>query len=111
VIEGNISLKDVTRPAVFSLSPNVRMPPTDSKSRHRVEQLHMDTKNESRGVREERVEETHTLQVDAPMTDKCHSAHGLGHERQMTPSSAIERPHGDAGRGEFDLGGCRGGDL
>ena len=78
---------------------------------HRVEQLHMDTKNESRGVREERVGETHTLQVDAPMTDKCHSAPGLGHERQMIPSSAIERPHGDAGRGEFDLGGCRGGDL
>ena len=78
---------------------------------HRVEQLHMDTKNESRGVREERLEETHTLQVGAPMPDNCHSVPVLGHERQVTPSSAIERPHGDTGRGEFDLGGCRGGDI
>ena len=71
----------------------------------------MDTKNDSRGGSEERVRETHILQVDAPMSDNCHSVPDLGHERQVTPSSAIERPHGDAGRGEFDLGGCRGGDL
>jgi hypothetical protein len=70
----------------------------------------MDTENESRGGREDRVEETHTLQVDAPMPDNYHSVPDLGHERQVTPSLSIERPHGDAGRGEFVLGGCRGGD-
>ena len=61
----------------------------------------MDTKSESRGVREERVEETHTLQVDAPMSDNCHSVSNLGHERQITLSTSIERPRGDAERGEF----------
>jgi hypothetical protein len=71
----------------------------------------MDTKNESRGVREERAEETHMLQVEAPVSDNCHSGHDLGHERQVTPSSPIERPLGDAGRGEFVSGGCRGGDI
>ena len=71
----------------------------------------MDTENDSRGVREERAEETHILQVDAPMPDNCHSVPDLGHERQVTPSSSIERPHGDAGRGEFVSGGCRGGAI
>ena len=56
------------------------------------------------------MEETHILQVDAPMSDNCHSVPDLGHERQVTPSSSIERPHGDAGRGEFVLGSCRGGE-
>ena len=69
----------------------------------------MDTENESRGGREERVEETHILQVDAPMSDNCHSVPDLGHERQVTPSSAIERIRGDAGRGEFVSVGFRGG--
>jgi hypothetical protein len=71
----------------------------------------MDTESESRGVREERVEETHTLQVDAPMSDNCHSVPDLGHERQVTPSLAIERPRGDAaGQGERVVsGGIRGG--
>ena len=71
----------------------------------------MDTESESRGGSEERVRETHILQVDAPMSDSCHSEPDLGHERQVTPSSSIERPHGDAGRGEFVLGGCRGGET
>ena len=65
-----------------------------------------DTENESRGGREERVEETHILQVDALMSDNCHSVPDLGHERQITPSTSIERPRGDAERGEFVLGGC-----
>ena len=60
-----------------------------------------DTENESRGGREERVEETHILQVDAPMSDSYHSVSDLGNERQVTPSSSIERPHGDARQGEF----------
>ena len=70
----------------------------------------MDTENESRGGREERVEETHILQDDAPMSDNCYSVPDLGHERQVTPSTSIERPRGDAERGEFVSGGCRGGD-
>ena len=61
-------------------------------------------------MREERAEETNTLQVDAPMPDKCHSVPDLGHERQVTPSLSIGRLRGDAGRGELVLGGCRGGD-
>ena len=61
----------------------------------------MDTKIDSRGVREERVRETHILRVDAPMSDSYHSVSDLGHERQVTPSSSIERPHGDARQGEF----------
>ena len=70
----------------------------------------MDAESESPGVREERAEETHILQVDAPMSDNCHSVPDLGHERQITPSSSIERPHGDAGQGERVVsGGCRGG--
>ena len=60
----------------------------------------MDTDNESRGGREDRVEETHILQVEAPVSDNLHSGPDLGHERQMTPSSSIERPLGDAGQGE-----------
>jgi hypothetical protein len=56
------------------------------------------------------VEETHILQVEAPVSDNCNSVPDLGNERQVTPSTSIERPHGDAGRGEFVLGGCRGGD-
>jgi hypothetical protein len=56
------------------------------------------------------VEETHILQVDAPMSDNCYSVPDLGHERQVTPSTSIERPRGDAERGEFVSGGCRGGD-
>ena len=71
----------------------------------------MDTGNESPGGREDRVSETHILQVDAPMSDSCHSERDLSHERQVTPSSSIERPHGDAGRGEFVSLGFRGGDL
>ena len=71
----------------------------------------MDTESESRGGREDLVRETHILQVDAPVSDSCHSERDLSHERQVTPSSSIERPHGDAGRGEFVLGGCRGGET
>jgi hypothetical protein len=56
------------------------------------------------------VEETHILQANALMSDNYHSVPDLGHERQMTPSLSIERPRGDVGRGEFVLGGCRGGD-
>ena len=71
----------------------------------------MDKESESREGREERAEETQILQVGAPIPDNCHSGPDLGRERQVTPSSSIERPHGDAGRGEFVLGGCRGGDV
>ena len=70
----------------------------------------MDTENESRGGREERVEETHILQVEAPVSDNCHSGPDLGHERQVTPSSSVGRPLGDAGQGERVVSGiCRGG--
>ena len=70
----------------------------------------MDTESESRGGREERARETHVLQVDAPISDNCHSAPDLGHERQVTPSSSIERIRGDAGQGERVVsGGFRGG--
>jgi hypothetical protein len=86
--------------------------PTDSKSpAGELSSQHMDTGNESPGGREDRVSETHILQVDAPMSDSCQSERDLSHERQVTPSSSIERPHGDAGRGEFVLGGCRGGET
>ena len=61
----------------------------------------MDTENESRGGSEERVRENHTLQVDASMSNSYHPVSDLGHERQVTPSLSIERPHGDAGQGEF----------
>ena len=86
--------------------------PTDSKSPAReLSSQHMDTGNVSPGGREDCVSETHILQVDSPMSDSCHSERDLSHERQVTPSSSIERPHGDAGRGEFVLGGCRGGET
>jgi hypothetical protein len=73
----------------------------------------MDTENESRGGSEERARESDTLQVDAPMSENCHSVHDLGHERQVTPSSVIERPRGDAaGQGERVVSGiCTGGDV
>ena len=73
----------------------------------------MDMEDNSRGGREDRVEETHILQVDDLMSDNCHSVPDLGHERQVTPSSAIERPRGDAaGQGERVVSGiCRGGDV
>jgi hypothetical protein len=68
-----------------------------------------DTENESRGGSEERARETHILQVDALMSDNCHSEPDLGHERQVTPSLSIERPRGDAERGERVVsGGFRG---
>jgi hypothetical protein len=70
----------------------------------------MDTESESRGGREDRAEETHVLQVDAPIPDNWHSVSDLGHERQVTPSTSIEGIRGDAGQGEFFSGGCRGGD-
>ena len=57
------------------------------------------------------MEETHILQANDLMSDNYHSVPDLGHERQMTPSLSIERPRGDAGRGEFVLGGCRGGET
>ena len=60
----------------------------------------MDTKNDPRGGREERVRESAILEVGASMSDKCHSVPDLGHERQVTPSSSIDRPRGDAGQGE-----------
>ena len=68
----------------------------------------MDTESESRGGSEERAKETDILQVDAPMSDNCHSVMpDLGHERQMTQSSSIERSRGDAGQGERVVsGGC-----
>jgi hypothetical protein len=74
---------------------------------------HMDTKNDSRGGREERARESAILEVDASMSDKCHSVPDLGHERKVTPSSAIERTHGDAaGQGERVVSGVwRGGDT
>ena len=65
----------------------------------------MDTESESRGGREERMGETHILQVDAPVPDNCHSVPDLGHERQATPSSSIERIRGDAGQGERVVSG------
>jgi hypothetical protein len=68
----------------------------------------MDTESESRGGREERVTETHILQVDAPMSDNCHSEPDLGHKKQVTPSSAIERVRGDAGQGERVVSGALG---
>ena len=73
----------------------------------------MDMEDNSRGGREERVRETHILQVDAPMSDNCHSVPDLGHERQVTPSLSIERPRGDAaGQGERVVSGVwRGGDT
>ena len=72
----------------------------------------MDKESESRGGREDLVRETHILQVDAPMSDSCHSEPDLGHERQVTPSSSIERPRGDAGQGERVVSGiCTGGDV
>ena len=52
------------------------------------------------------MEETHILQVDALMSDNYHSVPDLGRERQVTPSLSIERPRGDAERGEFVSGGC-----
>ena len=71
----------------------------------------MDTKNESRGGSEERARESDILQVDASMSDNCNSVPDLGHVRKVTPSSAIERPRGDAaGQGERVVsGGFRGG--
>jgi hypothetical protein len=70
----------------------------------------MDTKNDPRGGREERARESAILEVDASMSDKCHSVPDLGHERQVTPSSAIERPRGDAaGQGERVVSGALGG--
>jgi hypothetical protein len=86
--------------------------PTDSKSPAReLSSQHMDTENDSRGGREDRVRESHTLQVDASMSDNCNSERDLSHERQVTPSLAIERPRGDAaGQGERVVSGvCRGG--
>ena len=72
----------------------------------------MDTKNDSRGGSEERARESDILQVDASMSDNCHAVHDLGHVRKVTPSSAIERLHGDAGQGERAVSGvCRGGNL
>ena len=69
----------------------------------------MDTESESRGGSEVRARESDILQVDAPMSDNCHSVPDLGHERQVTPSLSIGRPHGDAGRGERVVsGGFRG---
>ena len=69
-----------------------------------------DTENESRGGREDGARETHILRVDAPMSDSYHSVSDLGHERQVTPSSSIDRPHGDAEQGERVVsGGFRGG--
>ena len=65
----------------------------------------MDTKNESRGGSEERARETDILQVDAPMSDNCHSAPDLDHEKQVTSFSAIERIRGDAGQGERVVSG------
>ena len=79
--------------------------PTDSKSPRELSSQHMDTKNDSRGRSEERVREDHILQVDAPMPDNCHSVPNLGHERQVTPSPAIERLHADAGQGERAVSG------
>ena len=71
----------------------------------------MDTKNDSRGGSKERARESDILQVDASMSDNCHAVHDLGHERKVTPSSAIGRPRGDAaGQGERAVSGvCRGG--
>ena len=71
----------------------------------------MDTESESRGGSEERAKETDILQVDAPMSDNCHSVPDLGHERQITPSTPIEGPRGDAaGQGERVVSGvCRNG--
>ena len=70
----------------------------------------MDTESESRGGSEERARESDILRVDALMSDNCHSVPDLGHERQVTPSSSIERPHGDAGQGERVVSGvCKGG--
>ena len=70
----------------------------------------MDTESEPRGGSKERARETDILQVDASMSDNCNSVHDVGHERQVTPSSAIERPHGDTGQGERVVSGLfRGG--
>jgi hypothetical protein len=102
---------------VMILSLNIISPPLRStlpfltyerlcfRDLHRSSQ-EKDIENESRGGREERVEETHILQVDAPMSANYHSVPDLGHERQITPSTSIERPHWDAERGEFVTGGC-----
>jgi hypothetical protein len=109
VIEGNIYQRWDETDSILTL-PKRTHAPTDSKSPRELSSQHMDTKNESRGGRNERLEETHTLQVDDPMSDSCHSEPDLGHERQVTPSSSIERPRGDAGQGERVVSGiwCEG---
>jgi hypothetical protein len=77
---------------------------SDSKIQTRVEQPHMDVENEPRGASEEGVEETNMPQVSASVSENRLSEPNIGRERTIISTSGVDRPHGDAGQGEFASG-------
>jgi hypothetical protein len=64
----------------------------------------MDVENEPRGGSGEGVEETNMPQESASVSDFRLFETNIGRERTIM-STSVDRPHGDAGQGEFCVGG------
>ena len=64
----------------------------------------MDVENEPRGGSDEGVEETNMPQVSASVSENRPCEPNLGRDRTIISTWGVDRPHGDAGQGEFALG-------
>ena len=64
----------------------------------------MDVENEPRGGSEEGVEETNMPQVSASVSENRLCEPNIGRARTTISTSGVDRPHEDAGQGEFASG-------
>jgi hypothetical protein len=65
----------------------------------------MDVENEPRRGSDEGVEETNMPQVSASVSENRLCEPNIGRDRTIISTSGVDRPHGDAGQGEFRVGG------
>ena len=65
----------------------------------------MDVENEPREGTEEGVEETNMPQVSASVSENRPFEPNIGRDRTIISTSGVDMPHGDAGQGEFCVGG------
>ena len=64
----------------------------------------MDVENEPRGGSGEGVEETNMPQVSASVSENRLCEPNIGRDRTIISTSGVDRPHEDAGQGEFASG-------
>jgi hypothetical protein len=89
-------------------SSNLRQtvhPPLSFQDSKRVEQPHMDMENKPREGSDEGLDETNMPQVSASVSENRLCEPNIGRDRTIISTSGVDSPHGDAGQGEFCVGG------